>query len=285
MNARTMALHKSMQRIALVIENIAPLRERAAESNAFRFFNQEIAEFDDIRVQDAVVQLESEALKRRVKLLVERVRMEVACIDAAAQFVPRAECLPAFDVPPDSLHVRVFHSHVTGILRAARKNDASLIAAGMHPGKLDDVERSIEELLAADMNWCMSQAAESLLPVRLEHLVIRARKRIRQLYYELAPVMSPEFRDAWKIAASLGRTHRPKQLAAGAETRLLTAGTIDVRADAVEQAPEGSEDSAGEEDDNTSRMGISAADSTSVIGRLAQRVVQRIVGSDEKAPA
>ena len=83
----------------------------------------------------------------------------------------------------------------------------------------------------------------------------------------------------------IGPDASPEATAAGAETRLLTAGTIDVRADAVEQAPEGEEDSAGEEDDNTSRMGISAADSTSAIGRLAQRVVQRIVGGDEKAPA
>jgi hypothetical protein len=35
MNGRIIALHESMQRIAFVVENIPPLRARAAESEAF----------------------------------------------------------------------------------------------------------------------------------------------------------------------------------------------------------------------------------------------------------
>jgi hypothetical protein len=133
----------------------------------------------------------------------------------------------------------------------------------MHPAKLDDLSRSLGELLDADIQWCTAQAYEARLPVRLEHLVIRSRKRIRQLYYELAPAMTDEYRQTWKAAASLGRTHRPKLLEAGRQTRLLTAGTAETPAELNEPSIE----------------------VTSAIGRLAHRVRLRIGGGEAQGAA
>ncbi len=284
MNARTIALHESMQRIALVVDSIPALRERAAESNAFRLFSHDIAEFDDIRNREAVLHLESERLKLQVQLLVKRVMTELACIDAAAQLAPRAACLSSLKVRCRSHRVMLLYSEAQGILSIARKNAATLIAAGMHPRKLDDLQCSLVELVAVHTDWCMSEAQESTLPVRLSHLVVRSRARIRQLYFELAPAMTSEFRATWKVAASLGRTHRPKQLLAGSQPRLLTSGTTDASAEAVEETAAEVEQSPNPLDAHTPAVNTNA-DSKSVIGRLAQRVVQRIVGGDEELPA
>lgn len=261
MNARDRQLGEVMERIAYHVEDDPVLRALAAESKVFEHFKRHIQTFRETIAREAELALNVEKFRLRVRALIDQLVTELECIHAASQLAATRLGVPSFTPPSKNLHLAIFVAHASAIATMAERNLDDLVEAGMHPRKVEDVRRTISELVRAHTDWAMADNQRHSLPAGTAQLVRESRTRIRQLYYELLPAMTSESREAWRVVAQLGRTHRPA-IKAPSTVRRLTAGTMSESA--ADPAP-----------------GTALATSGQAkrsLGRLAHRVVLRIAG-------
>jgi len=153
--------------------------------------------------------MEIRHLRVKMQRAKQRLFADLACVEIAGALTPlHVAPLPKFAPPPQSFHVERITAAVAGLLTVAREHEQTLIASGMHPRKLDDVETSAQEFAEAHFRWAQAEAFANFLPNELVRLKDLVRGRYEQLYRELCSAMTFEARSAWKQTAALGRKHR-----------------------------------------------------------------------------
>jgi hypothetical protein len=232
MDARSLEFLHAMQRIVAVVERHTDLRRLAAESKAFDLFCNAITEFEQWEPMRIANQMEIDQHRAETDAALARLLGDLACVHAAAQLTAGHAAPLVCELPSAHHHVERVVAAAHGILNVARGHEQTLIDAGMHPRKLADVEDSAQELSQAHLRWAIAEAYAGVFAGSLVRLKTQTRKRYRQLYAELASAVTHESRADWKLAASLGRTHRPLALRSGeralpspAEVKLLPSVT------------------------------------------------------------
>jgi len=224
METRTVALHRSMQQIADVVNGHPGLSACAAESTAFEQFVAVIADLEALRAEQCAAPLELRELRVRRRSLINEINLAIEAIVATAALTPtHVAPLPSLSPPPTKVHPDVYSANATAIVNTAAAHSAELVKYGLHPRTFDDARALIAQLIEVDFQYSHAEVHFRSFPERLKLAVDAARKRRRQLYLELRRAMTPEVRAEWNQARSLGRIHRPRELPAAPERKLLAA--------------------------------------------------------------
>jgi len=224
MNTRTLDLYRSMRRIAAVILADPALRAAAEESNAFELFLKVIDDFEALQCEEPATRLELKQLAGRKTLLTEEVNRLIDSIRSTIALTPWALApLPTLAPVSTDFPTYRFSQDALAIINVASTCASVLIANGLHPRTFDDARALIQRLTELDRDEIQTSIHSRTFETRLSLTVDASRKRRKQLQHQLRHAMTDETRRAWKAAGSLGRTHRPKQLSAGATPKLLAA--------------------------------------------------------------
>jgi hypothetical protein len=223
MKTRTVALYRSLRNIAALIDAHPALRAHASESKAFELFVAVLADFEALHHEQQSTRRELKQFAAEKKRLTERIHLMIQGLRATADLVPKNVALAPFSTPSTKLTTYRFSLEAIGIVDATAKHAAAFIDSGLHPRAFDETRALIIQLIEIDNEEMLTQRHAASFNIRLNITIDTARKRRRQLELDLRRAMTPEIRAAWRSAAALGRTHRPKQLPAGAKQKLLAA--------------------------------------------------------------
>lgn len=222
MNVRTLKLSQSMRNVIAVVDAHPALRAAAAESKAFELFVAAANDLADLHEEQASSRVELTQLAARKKALVDDINLMITRLSATAALLPPSA--PKF-APIEPLATRLptqmFTVRAHNIVEITAKEAHVFVENGLHPRTFDIARDLIKQLVAIDHRSAYAEAHARSFKVRLEYATQRARMRREQLGLELRSAMTGESRAAWRAAASLGRTHRPKVLPSAPPQKLL----------------------------------------------------------------
>ncbi|MDB4873939.1 MAG: hypothetical protein JWM41_385 [Gemmatimonadetes bacterium] len=222
MDARTLEVSRSMQRIADVIDSHPDLHARAAESTAFEHFQTVIAMFEALHAEHSSTPNELRELDARRRMLMDEIRLSLASVEATrVLLLGDAVAVPPLAQPPRRLDAYRFSYQAIAAIDLAAKHAPAFIREGLHPRTFDDARALIDALIDVDRQHAYLEVNFRSFDRRVDQVVELATKRKRQLYLEFKRSLTAELRATWRQAGSLGRKHRPKTLGAGESQKLL----------------------------------------------------------------
>ena len=222
MNERTRNFYKSMRRVLAVIDAYPELRAYAAESKAVTLFAAAADAMEALERDHAATRRELRELAAVKRTLVEAINTTIASLAATAELLPpHPYALVSFSPLSDKLTTLEFTIGAGNIIDMTSRYADAFIDSGLHPMTFDIIRERLALLVAADCRAAYIEAHARSYNDRLEEVVGHARKRRKQLSSDLKAILTPESRAALHSAGSLGRTHRPKLLAAPAQPKLL----------------------------------------------------------------
>jgi len=225
-HSRTLALYATMCRVADLIEQHPDLRIRAAESSAFTHFLAVVARLEALQTEEVTSELAIRAMRAQRRALLDDVIRALRRILATAAVLPPAVATGYVAKLPDRRQpLALFIPAAESFVKFSQKFLARLVEAGLHPNALDEALDLIHQLDSLDRDCSYTEAMFAAHPARLADAVSEARKRVRQLFFELWPAMTLSTRAEWRSAAALGRVHRSRALSAGEPLKQLPAAT------------------------------------------------------------
>jgi len=221
MNGRALHVYSAMKRIAEVIDGDPHLKARAAESRAYERFLEEIAAFETLATDERQAKINRPMSRNQLEQLAGLIMIELKCIDGADRLSGQyADVFSSVKKPSSETRVWQFTSAVHGYLDAMEQHRERLIGGGMHPNKFDDARKLLCQYEDLHQSWSGTDAHLQLAPKLIRLWVERAQQRGELLHNELYSAMSKEALTKWNVAASLGRTHRPRALSPGGQRAL-----------------------------------------------------------------
>ncbi|MFI5230634.1 MAG: hypothetical protein ACHQWU_16295 [Gemmatimonadales bacterium] len=224
MHSRTLAVYDAMRRVAEFIDQNPDLRARAAESTALAHFTNVISDFEALRAEEAMSDVNLQELRAVRRMLLNHVAHALRRIHATAKLISSdGRALPDLTPPDPRQFLLHYVPYALAHVDVAQRNVDAFLEAGLHPSVLDETRRLIPQLVEADRRYSYADAMAGTILTRVEAVVGEARRRMRQLALELQPAMTPASRAQWRQVALIGRVHRVKALAPPTEFKLLPA--------------------------------------------------------------